>query len=341
MTGKRSVIRIAEKFHLDVKRVEMIKSGVYRLVSNSGRQYCLKRMNYPLRYLKWMDVSLRELRQQGFRKLAWRNPHTPQGRILFVRAHGNTAPYILTPWLLGRQPVPTSKEDMNTCAKALAHFHKVGHLIKVSKTGKQNFAGKWPKILNARARVLKQAVAKAKQSRGQSELDLILRKHGDALLERANSAISRLQQSPYHETCLESSPKITLCHGDSGPKNFVLTAQGPAMIDFETLRIDFRVYDLFRLIRLAGKKNDWDFSIAQTILDSYRSVTELNSNEYDWLMVWLEFPHKVCKVLAHYQRATQAKKRALISKIRKAIRNEQKLQPFLQNLAAYAKERGA
>ncbi|MED4585453.1 CotS family spore coat protein [Brevibacillus choshinensis] len=340
MQANQSIVEVAQKFNVDVTTVDMVKPDVYRLVTRTGEQHCLKRMGYPLDYLNWMDSALNDLRRQGFNSFAWRDPQTPHGKILFEKSNASDSPYILTPWLPGRHPDPTSSEDMIAVAKALSYFHLAGRAVRVSKKGEQNLLGKWPSRLKASFEVLQREVDKAKYGKGESELDLILREHGDQLVERANKALEILKKSDYQATCKKAEREGTLCHGDSGPKNFVITAEGPSLIDFETLRIDLRVYDLFRLIRLASKKNGWDFSIAQTIVDSYCTVSELTSDEYGLLSVWLQFPGKACRILTRYERATGSKEKSeFIRKLKKAMRVEEKISPFLQKLTEYAIER--
>jgi Ser/Thr protein kinase RdoA (MazF antagonist) len=119
----------------------------------------------------------------------------------------------------------------------------------------------------------------------------------------------------------------------------VLTKNGPAFIDLETLRVDLRVYDLFRLIRLAFKKNRWNPGIARAILNGYHSEAPLKPYEYDLLGVWFEFPYKVCKLLGKYDKSSPSVKRSRERRLIKELKAEQSL-PELLRLLQEEKARG-
>jgi CotS family spore coat protein len=333
--NREQVVRTVRRFNITPKEVHFIKSGVYRLVTSTGRAYCLKRMRYSPERLRWMDEVLQTVQKHGFSALAWRNPKTRAGKTLFVRVGQKRHPYILTPWIPGRTPEPDAPGQMYSCAEALARFHHVGQGIDIPSHGAASLLGEWPRILGARAENLKCHVKKAKGNSERAGINEMLREHGDWLIERADYALDILARSDYTGLCEEAGETVSLCHGDSGPKNFVLARSGPYLIDFETLRIDLRVYDLFRLVRLACKNKGWEFSIARSILDGYRAVSELMPAEYELLHVWLQFPHKACKLLASYEDAGPRYRKQLEQKLEKSIKDEQHLPVFFEHYDDY------
>jgi CotS family spore coat protein len=333
--------QIARKFGLSIRYIDPIKSGVYRLTTPKNEHICIKRMRYSSARLRWIDRSLLRLRQVGFSTIAWRDPGIPYGRKLYVRASGERHPYIATPWLSGRNPDPANERDLAECAKALARFHLVGKKVNVCSRGRHDALFTWPQILRMRSRRLTRHLMRAKRKVSASSLNAVLSQHGSWLQSRSEQALDILAASPYRALCRQAAKHGSLCHGDSGPKNFVLTEQGAALIDFETLRVDLRVYDLFRLIRLACRHREWPFSSARTILGAYNSVSKLRPAEYDLLEVWLRFPHKVTRLLAQYDRTRQqGKRRAIVHKMEEAIRDEQNLDRFLEELRMYARGEG-
>lgn len=363
--------KLAGRFHLHVRRAETVKTGVYRLLSTDGNEYCLKRMRYSEARIRWIDDTLRRLRQNGFTSIAWREPQTAAGSLLTVK-NNQKIPYILTPWLAGRQPSAASEDELKACARRLAEFHQAGSSLLKQDTspapGALNLLGKWPQQLRQRrnqlARTIRQANTQSKAIGKQQSTQMLsitgkteplhetwaslLHRQGTQLLSRADDALQLLQISSYQSLCLQAAQQGTLCHGDSGPKNFVLTEEGPALIDFETLRIDLPVYDLFRMIRLSCKGNGWPFHTARHILDGYRDVTELTAADYQLLQVWLLFPHKACKLAARFNATANSAtntdtRRNLHDRfsrdLAKALRDEQNVCEFLQELKTYATER--
>lgn len=337
MHAEGSAVQLARKFHLRAVKAVVVKRGVYRLYGKEGGQYCLKKMSYPSRRLKWMDGVLLALRRKGMRTFAWRDPRTEAGKTLLVRPNPQSSPYILTPWLRGRSPDPTSEQDMYACGQALARFHRAGAAIDIPSRGAENLLGQWPKLVQARKAFLERRILQAKNSRSPSKMDALLRTHGDHVLQRAAQTLQTFRKSDYFKLCKSAKRnRAFLCHADSGPKNFVITNDGPALIDFESLRIDLRVYDLYRLIRLAGKKNGWSFPIARAALDGYRSVAGLKPIEYELLAAWLGFPQKTFRTLVKYGRARKSERAGLSNKLERVLQNEQRIPAMLRQLSDYA-----
>jgi CotS family spore coat protein len=195
--------------------------------------------------------------------------------------------------------------------------------------------GRWPKMLNSKAHLLLKYIQKSNKNESSPALTQLFQIHGAWLLDRADKALKLLDETNYSSFCWEAAKKGVLCHGDSGPKNFVLTSKGHYLIDFETLRIDLRIYDLFRLIRLSCKSKGWDFVKARSILEGYQTVSKLAPIEYDLLKVWLEFPYKACKLLSSYGNANQKHSRLLEYKLETIIKDEQHITDFLHHFDIY------
>lgn len=335
-----TIARLARTFQIRVKSIRTVKSGVYRLETEGGRAYALKHMRYPVRRILWMDRTLRRVRKNGFAGICWRDPRQTGGKPLFVRLRGKKATYILTPWVQGRQPSPDSSDDLRACAAALARFHLAGRRAAIPRQGALDLTGRWPAILKARLSLIRKYVSKAKTAGNGNELDVWLRKNGDDLLGRGEQALGLLERSPYRRLCRVSSRSRVLCHGDSGPKNFVFTGDGPKLIDFETLRLDLRAYDLYRLIRLACKHRGWSFAAAKAVLEGYGGVSKLEPGELRLVQAWLLFPNKAYKILSRSGKTSAKGRRALTQELRSAAAADLRLPSFLREWDDYAREEG-
>jgi CotS family spore coat protein len=339
MPGRKTVFKIAGRFGLRPQEMEEIKSGVYRLLSPSGNVYCLKRMAYPTDQLRWIDSTLRKIKRKGFAYICWRDPKRSKGKRAFVRPGGRGAKYILTPWISGSKPRVTSKTDLYQCGKRLAQFHRFSRFAGTRGKGAPYYIGRWPEMLTHERNKMEKEVKRAKAKQPLSKWEGLMLKYGSEWSKRAKSALERLRKSSYRDLCQKARQTGSLCHGDSGYKNFVLTKQGPVIIDFETLRVDLPVYDLFRFVRSIGKNSDWNFSLTRAILDGYRSVTPLKPADYELLAVWLQFPYKPCKLIKQYRRTrSYSVRRKIVKQLEEAARGEQRIPAFLQHLADYAKD---
>ncbi|GIP38661.1 hypothetical protein J31TS4_19410 [Paenibacillus sp. J31TS4] len=285
--------------------------------------------------LRWIDRTLRRIRRHGFPYVAWRNPGKPEGRQLAVRLKPGKPAYILTPWLQGRWPSPLSIRDMKACGKTLARFHLAAR-GGVPAGGADNGLGSWPGDLRDRHRLLAAMAAKARRRAFGRPMDRLLAQASPELLRYSREAQLLLQRSGYRRLCAEARRARPLCHGDGGPTNFIRHGRQLWLIDFETLRIDLRAYDLYRMIYNSCKDHGWRFSTARAFLDGYQSVSRLSSAELALLKALLRFPQTSYLLLRQFQHNAPAHKAEAEKAFPAALASERKIAPFLRQLDRYA-----
>lgn len=117
------------------------------------------------------------------------------------------------------------------------------------------------------------------------------------------------------------------------------TGNGMYFIDFETLRLDLRAYDLYRLIYNSCQDNGWDFSIIKSILDGYQQISKLTDDDYQMLKIWLRYPRGICKLLVHYEQKTLPEKYLVERDFLKRLIDERKRELVLRQLDNYAQVR--
>jgi CotS family spore coat protein len=332
--SEQSPVSIAERFGIKVSRVKKIRSGIFKIVTPVGKTYSLKRMPKQLAHLQWSDQVLRRVQNNGFPHLAWRNPRIPEGKRLYVISKEG-APYVLTPWIQGRMPSPRSIRDMRACGAALARFHLAGSSgLKDSMAHSK--IGTWNSTLRSQHQNLQGKIAKANKNNYSSPINHFLQKHGAEILHYSNQARAFLRNSGYRSYRNRPLHTGVLCHRDEGPSNFVFNTKGTYLIDFETLHVDLRAYDLYRIIYNSCKDYKWDFSIAKAILDGYLKVTKLSKTDYELIRVWLRFPFSTYLVLSSSERFPLT-----ASWLKWALTSEKKISLFLRNLDRYAKKHGS
>jgi len=330
----QEVIKLTRKFDIKATKASRIIPGVYKITLDNDNQYALKSMRYPVSQLIWIDKTLQKVRKNGFPKISWRRPHINEEKKLFAKL--DKTYYVLNPWIDGHWPSPKSKADMLKCGITLAKFHQVGHAINIPKKGAVNMLFKWSSELNSIHQILETHITKAKQNKYKSELDSILQEHGEKLLNYSLKAQQILRNSDYLLACNNALKNKPLCHGDGGPTNFIFNKNGAHLIDFETLRIDLRSYDLYRIIYNSSKDHAWDFQIAKSILEGYQSIFKLNHTDFELMKVWLRFPRTTNLALNKHNRSKQQGKAIYVNKIPAALLSEEQVTLFLQKLDNYA-----
>ncbi len=309
---------LRKSFEIKCTMIQPVKAGVYRLTTEDGRVYGLKKMKFKRARLAWMDHALAAIKRRGFAAYAWgpwRYPLSAQ------------YPYVLTEWCEGSTADATNSEDLRLCARTLAEFHLAGATKDVRGPGELVTLGTWQQRFQLGHTWLEQAWReKWSVMRGQ----FILAKEYPQLRERAETALAILRKQ--HDVGYKRVMDGVLCHGDSGPANFIVKQTEVKMIDFETLRIDAPSYDLFRMIRLAGKRNGWSVDSLQSILHGYAGVHALTSEDIQLLRAWLTYPYKVCKLLGEYAHVKGQQRTMIEEKIARAIKKERELPSLLQHL---------
>lgn len=335
MKSNLKVKQLARKFGIEAKEIKKVYYSVYRIVTPDGKTYCLKRMRYAPSQLKWIDRTLAKLRQRGFSRIAWRDRNRSGGKPLYIRRSPNGVPFLLMPWIKGVWPSPKSIGDMKESGKILAEFHLAGKEIAITGSGSRNMIGKWPALFRQRHNVLLRKVRIAKTNGHGTALDPLLRKHGAALIKRSRDAIRLMKNSGYRRACRNAREQGSLCHGDGGPTNIILTGGESYLIDFETLRHDLRAYDLFRVVYNSAKDHGFRYPIVKAILDGYQSVSKLNRDDIDLLKVWLAHPHRVSRILGKYDKLPYAKKLKKLRELRLVLSQERTILNLLPKLDDY------
>jgi CotS family spore coat protein len=225
---------------------------------------------------------------------------------------------------------------MRACGTLLARFHQAGNRIAIPKAGRHNGLGSWPAYLRSERNKMLRSIRKAKRNGFGSPLDGFLQKHGNEILRYANISLRALQSSNYRSLCRKA--KRTLCHGDCGPSNIIRTRKGMYLLDFETMRIDLRAYDLYRIIYNSCKDHRWNFAIARSILDGYQKVFKLGRSDYRMLKMLLLFPREACKLIQEYSRITPRGRLDILKFFPRTIANERRRLAFIKKLDAYARK---
>lgn len=323
------------RFGVRAKRIDFVQRGVFKVVLIDGSMYCLKRMPCSVSRLQWIDRTLLRVKKGGYPRIAWRKSLTQEGKRLFVRAHSK-AIYILTPWIQGRWPAARSRKDMRACGIALAKFHNAGRRVIFFKAGSSNMMGSWPRILGRQHNFLKNQVSIANKNGRHRHIDYLLKQYGHEILGYSKAAHQRLINSNYKTICSTSRSRVTLCHGDGGPTNFIINSSGTHLIDFETLRFDLRAYDLYRVLYNSCKDHNWNFAIARSILDGYQSVSKLNQEDFALLKVWLRFPQTTYLLLRKFRHRGPRNNTTSEKEFLRALKDERRIGLFLKLLDKYA-----
>lgn len=332
MSAYSDVSKLLGGFGVKAKTVKKIQGGVFRLRLKNGRTYALKLMPVSIPTLRWMDRSLRGVRRNGFDRLSWRNEQTATGKRLYVQLRIGSHPGILTPWIMGRWPSIHSMADMRRSGVTLAQYHQASFSYRHPQNGAKNQATNWENTLRSHHLLMTKFINKSSSRTQPRAIGRILKENGSSIKNYSNEAMNLLRRYDYRKVCQTHRHLITLCHGDVGPTNFIINSKGVHLIDFETLQINFRAYDLYRAIYNSCQHNSWGLITARAILDGYQSVTQLEQTDFNLLHVLLRFPRMTYLLLRRYSMTGSRGKALVVKALPHAVAMEKKLTAFINRL---------
>ncbi len=266
--------------------VRFIRSGVYRVRTSSG-QYCLKRLHPGAPAPRFLVAAEKHLVSKGCEGVVGLLP--ARGGAHEVILNGST--WVLTEWVAGREPKARSPEDCDLVAGTLARFHRASRGFSGPARANREWLARFQSESKDLSRYLNQA------AKGGTVFDRGLRSRREWILTCCERALGLLMAPGALEEIHTARTDGMLCHGDAGVGNYIIDTAGELkIIDLETLCVDHRARDLYRLIRSIMKTTGWNVDRARRVMESYHQVSPLGLIDWYLTLAWLTFPHKIWRI---------------------------------------------
>lgn len=311
---------------------------VYRVETRDG-PLNLKWTRHSDEMLVFVTSALRYLADRGFRQLRPPRP-TVDGRPFHV-VDGEH--YLLADWIDGAQVDLARPEQLDAALRTLAGFHLASRGYKPPPGANQR--ARWGMLLDSLAKRcvdLERFPSAAAARANQTGFDREIRAETEYYLSLAVFARELLLRSAYRSLAARAAAEGGLCHGDAAARNFILTPGGEVcLIDFDGLRQDLALTDLWKLFRRAMKGFAWDFGAGCRMLRAYEAVRPLSPDELEVLLALLSFPQKFWRLASrYYDGAYPWDEERFLRKLRKYTRQRQAHAAFLSSFAALCRARG-
>lgn len=273
---------------LEAKRIRRVRS-VFKVVTDQG-VYCLKPVKDKEARLRFFDSVLRYVADKGFPILA---PYirTQAGELVGVHAEQRL---ILCPWIRDTKEINYRNiEEVTKAATVLGQFHYAaqGYLPEEGIQIKDK-QGKWVEKLARRTQDVQYFIEMAKKSN--RKYDHYFLEHAGWILNETSEAFFTMRESDYYGKVDESMYLNQLCHGDPSKRNFIKNSQGEVfLIDFDSMKSDLPVVDLWRFLRRILSRDQWKMEMIKPIIDGYTSQFPLDRRDFEILYSFLLFPEKI------------------------------------------------
>ena len=106
-----------------------------------------------------------------------------------------------------------------------------------------------------------------------------------------------------------------------------------ATTNFEHVRVDVQMQDLYYFLRKVMEKHKWDAELGRGILEVYHAVRPLEEAEREYLVLKLLYPEKFWKTASAYYHSNKAWiPEKDVEKLKKVIGQEKNRVKFVGNL---------
>lgn len=308
---------ITSEYDLTIKRTKILrdreKSFLMKLHTAKGH-FLLKRLNISETRQRFILSAEQHLRTQGI--LIPRTLPT-KSASLYIMYAGH--PYVITKWIKGKSPPPTSAARIKEVGRLLGHFHAQSVGFHSESGERYASATSWE---NEYTRDLnRMEIWAVKHANDTSSIKTFIKDQLDFFIRAGHAATRALQQSPCFQQWKKTSlSNQYLCHGDFHTANIISNKHGSYLIDWEDVRYDFPSKDLARFLQFI-MMHDGGFSSHswRQLLRAYQSKNRLSKQEKQLLYIDLSFPHNVERFLR-----TNAYRKMKPSAIRRFLKQERR-----------------
>ena len=356
-------LEVLERYDLEVKSTRRIR-GAFFCDTNEGTML-LKETKISGRRAPFLYLVLSAIEERGNVKVD--TPvFTRDGELLVTSGDGSV--YMLKKWYQGRETDIRQESEIARAAVEMAKLHselrqgvtgtgrngtvRTGQVCDVQvRDGQERNrqegntqgdqveipvvpAGRDPvEEIRRHNRELKKVRAFVRGRVAKNEFEYLFLDSFEKMYCLAEAVLLRMENSSASELFEESVRCGYLVHGDYNYHNLLMLRDGMAVTNFEHMRVDIQVRDLYYFMRKVMEKNHWKLKIGQRILESYESVRRLSDEEREYVGLCLAYPEKYWKTASTYYHSNKAwLPEKYVEKLEIAVRQNEEKSDFLKKI---------
>lgn len=284
---------VVEQYELNIKNVYRVR-GAYILDTGEGLRILreFRSTEQKAEFAQYIKEGLRE-RGYPYTDLYLRNR---EGNLITENVMGNR--YVLKHWFMGEECNLKSEKQVARAAENLGRLHI---MMRGMTTEPMTFqADTFAETLIKHNRELRRVRSYIREKKQRNEFELLFLSIFSEFYQEAEDAESMLSNIDGSVLYQQLNTQQTLCHGSYNYHNILFTSEKIATTSFERAHLQLQVMDLYDFIRKLMEKNNWDFSLLQTVLDNYQKICPISKEEKKLLYIWLIYPEKFWKITNFY-----------------------------------------
>lgn len=221
---------------------------------------------------------------------------------LFTTAEDGTG-FILKDWYGDRECSLKDGKEVCQAVSAIALLHRSLRQIPFQEEWAMGstLPGLAVQDMERHNRELKRARTYIRGKRKKSDFELCVMKSFPLFFEQAQEAAEGI--AGLWEQGRE--PRF-LCHGDLDHHHVLMGDSYVAVVEYNRLHMGLQMEDLYRFIRKALEKHNWNLSLGMDMLEAYQKVLPLEEKERRCLYFLFLYPEKYWKQINYYFNANKA-----------------------------------
>ena len=317
---------VLAEWELGVQKAKAVR-GVLKLRTSAGYRM-LKKVNVSQARLRFIHEAIDHLANSGFKHVP-RFIRTKYGDPYVVHPSGL---YYLTDWFSGKEADLKKPKNLFLAAETLARFHNAGKGYEGGGFGqetREDFSGAWGKY-----RVKLDSYSQHLSEKSErSAMDELFAEYRGELAKMIEHASEQLGEAPYGAVLEWARDHKSICHGSFSRQNLIVDKERMGVVDFDHCHFGHPIHDLGALLARYMPRNKWDAEIGFSILDVYRGVRELTSEEMTVLAAYLSFPQRTLQLVESYFENTRDwKPERFAERFKKSLALDRGREAFVQDL---------
>ena len=298
-------LEILEHYDIEVRSTHKIR-GAFFCDTNEGTMV-LKETRVSDKRAPFMYKMLCKLEEEGYPNVDL-PVATEEGSFISTSRDGTR--YMLKRWFYGRECDVRKQQDVLAAVENLAVLHQKMRWTE-SEDGEVPMRGRHLREeFLSHNRELKKVRSFMRNKVNKGNFEYLFLKHFEQMFQYAVQALRRLETSDYDLLYQKSIGGGYLVHGDYNYHNVLILgnsgADAMATTNFEHVRLDVQVQDLYYFLRKVMEKHKWDAELGRRILESYHAVRKLEEVEREYLVLKLLYPEKFWKIASAYYHSNKA-----------------------------------
>lgn len=334
-------LEVLERYDMEVKSTRRIR-GAFFCDTNEGlmllKETKISKKRAPLLYIMLNRLEM----DYGFRVDT--PVFTRDGELLAAARDGTV--YMMKKWYPGHECDMKRESEIFEAARVLACLHEALSWKAVSRdvqdvraAGLEECAPEPPvrrdplEETERRNREMKKVRSFIRGRVTKNEFEYLYLDSFERMYSLAQKVTKRMEMSGCTALYNKSVKEKKMVHGDYNYHNLLMGAGETAVTNFEHVRMDIQMQDLYYFLRKAMEKHHWKRKLGLGILDAYQSVRSLESMEKEYVGLCLAYPEKFWKTASTYARSNKAwLPEKSVEKLKLAVRQTEEKADFLESV---------